>query len=112
MTNVTDDQTIEAEHEICGAGDEEPVVDLDGRPAPLLRREPVFAAFGLVGIALGTGLVRALQRGERESSLLFAGALAVLPAVGWTARHTVTPLAFPRRDAETPLIDAPAEMLE
>jgi hypothetical protein len=104
-------QPPEAEQHLHGAGDDEAVLEVEGEPASLVRREPVLAAFLAVWVALAGGLARALLRRERETTISFAASLALLTALGWTARRAVTPVALPRRDAETPLIDAPPDML-
>jgi hypothetical protein len=107
----TDSQIPEAEKHFHGAGDDEAVFEVEGYPASLVRREPVLSALFGTWIALVAGLVRGLSRRERESTILFGTALVLLTALGWTARRAVTPTALPRRDAESPLIDAPPEML-
>jgi hypothetical protein len=93
------------------AGDDEASFEVEGPAASLLRREPVLAALVAALVALASGLSRGLSRRDRESTILFGAALALVTAFGWTARRVVTPLAVPRRDAETPLIDAPPDLL-
>ncbi|HEX4717864.1 MAG TPA: hypothetical protein VH300_04990 [Thermoleophilaceae bacterium] len=93
------------------AGDDEPSLEVEGHPASLVRREPVLAAFFAAVGALAGGVSRGLARRDRESTIVFGAALALLTACGWLARRVVTPLAVPRRDAETPLFDAPPDLL-
>lgn len=111
MNAAPDGHPTEAARQFHGAGDDEAVLDVEGHAASLVRREPVLASLLAAWVALATGAVQRLARRDREGAVVFGTALALLTAIGWSARRVATPLAVPRRDTETPLIDAPPEML-
>ena len=93
------------------AGATEAAEEVGAPKLPFHRREPVLTGLAPAGALLGVGLVDSLRRDDRELSLLLGALLVIVTALGLATRQAVTPVALPRRDADSPLIDPPPELL-